>query len=302
MAFVFTWDATFETLPADNENASQGALRIRNLKGAISEREKVDHSWAGDANDGAHVKVTLLEQSGDPASAANTGFLYTKDVSTITELFWENSSGTVQQLTSGGSLIAQDPPGTGKDYWGSSLPAGYVWANGQTLGDASSSATGRANADTQALFTALWNASADADLPVSSGRGVSASADFSAHKTITLPDVRGRTRAGRETMGGTSGTTRLTAAVSGIDGTVFAKVGGDQNVHQHNHTLTDPHHSHTLSESGSSQGGSAVNDRSGGSFTNNTGSSATGITLANFGTGASQNVQPTIVCNYILKL
>lgn len=105
-SFTRTWNAAYEAVPADTDDAAEGALRIRNLKEDVQERGEVDHSWAGDANDGAHKKVTLLEQAGNPSSAANTGFLYTKDVAGITELFWEDSSGNILQLTSGGATFA----------------------------------------------------------------------------------------------------------------------------------------------------------------------------------------------------
>src|SRR5258708_1610023 len=48
--------------------------------------------------------------------------------------------------------------------------------------------------------TLLWNSWADAQAPVSSGRGASAAADFAAHKTITLPDLRGRVVAGLDNL------------------------------------------------------------------------------------------------------
>ena len=44
----------------------------------------------------------LTERASDPGATANTGKLYTKDVSTITELFYQDSAGTVTQLTAGG--------------------------------------------------------------------------------------------------------------------------------------------------------------------------------------------------------
>ena len=94
--FTNAWD---ETLPTDAEDAKDGASRIRNFKIDVSERVEVDHSFAGDANDGAHKKVTLLEQAANPTNAANTGFLYTKDVSGATELFYEDEAGNVIQLT-----------------------------------------------------------------------------------------------------------------------------------------------------------------------------------------------------------
>lgn len=70
--------------------------------------------------------------------------------------------------------------------------AGWVLMNDGTIGDASSGATTRANADTSALFTLLWSNTANTDCPVSGGRGASASADFAAHKTMQLPRALGR--------------------------------------------------------------------------------------------------------------
>ena len=63
---------------------------------------------------------------------------------------------------------------------------GWVKANGQTIGSASSGATQRANADTQNLFVYLWSNFSNAKCPVSGGRGATALADFQANKTIRL--------------------------------------------------------------------------------------------------------------------
>jgi len=69
---------------------------------------------------------------------------------------------------------------------------GWVLMNDGTIGDASSSATSRANADCQALFTLLWTNITDTYAPVSGGRGASAAADWGAHKTIALTRQCGR--------------------------------------------------------------------------------------------------------------
>jgi hypothetical protein len=53
--------------------------------------------------------------------------------------------------------------------------------------------------DTQALFQYLWGA--DANLTVSTGRGLSAAADWAANKQLTLPDFRSRALAGLGDMG-----------------------------------------------------------------------------------------------------
>ena len=103
-----------------------------------------------------------------------------------------------------GLTISGVPTGVMWPYLAATAPTGWVLASGLTLGDASSSATGRANADTSSLFTFLWTNFADAQCAVSGGRGASAAADYAAHKTITLPDMRGRGFFGLDNIGGPS--------------------------------------------------------------------------------------------------
>jgi len=97
--FTRTWD---ETDPADADKAKFGAQEIRELKSDIQERMDVDHMWDGDTQDGEHKQLTMPEQAADPSNVADKGFVYTKDVDGITELFYEDSDGNVTQLTSGG--------------------------------------------------------------------------------------------------------------------------------------------------------------------------------------------------------
>lgn len=76
--------------------------------------------------------------------------------------------------------------------------ATWVLANDGSIGNGSSGATTRANVDTEALFTLLWNNIADAWCPVydSSGskvaRGANAAADFAANRRLRLSRVLGR--------------------------------------------------------------------------------------------------------------
>jgi hypothetical protein len=100
--------------------------------------------------------------------------------------------------------------------------SGWVRANGNTIGSATSGATERANADCQSLFQYLWTN--DTSLTVSTGRGASAAADWAANKTIALPDMRGRTLAGMDTMGSTNASRIHTIAGSNILG----QTGGNQ--------------------------------------------------------------------------
>ena len=68
--------------------------------------------------------------------------------------------------------IDPEPTGTVKEYWGLTAPTGYVFPNGTSIGDASSGATQRANADTLALFTLLWNSVPQSTLPMQNSSGV----------------------------------------------------------------------------------------------------------------------------------
>jgi hypothetical protein len=102
--------------------------------------------------------------------------------------------------------------------YGTGVLSGFVRCNARTIGSATSGASERANADTQALFEYLWNT--DPNLTVSTGRGASSIADWSANKTIALPDWRGRALAALDDMGNTAAG-RLTAAGFGVAATVL---------------------------------------------------------------------------------
>ena len=117
--------------------------------------------------------------------------------------------------------------------------------------------------------------------------------------TFNVPDLGGRVVAGKEATA-----TRLTSGVSGVDGETLGAVGGDQNMHEHTHTATQASHSHTMPRAGSgySAGGGPqpanATDGTGGTVTSS--SAAPTITVNNAGTGSSQNVQPTIVLNWLI--
>jgi microcystin-dependent protein len=128
-----------------------------------------------------------------------------------------------------------------------------VRANGRTIGSATSGATERANADTQVLFEYLWNTVPDSTLPVSTGRGASANADWLANKTITLPDLRGRTIAGLDDMGNSS-SGRLTSTGLGNSATVLGGNGGSQTFTLTTTQLPAHTHSTTVSLNGTTSG------------------------------------------------
>lgn len=192
---------------------------------------------------------------------------------------------------------------------------GWVRVNGRTIGSATSGASERANADTQNLFTYIWTNFSDAICPVPGGRGGSPAADFAANKQITLFDLKGRSLVGFDDMGGANAS-RLAAALFGTgNGITVGSSGGEaahtitvpeMPDHGHTATVTDPGHTHSYSVFSPSQsvspgGGASAGSNVGGT----TGSSVTGISVANAhagGGGAHNNMQPFAVCNWLWKL
>jgi microcystin-dependent protein len=197
------------------------------------------------------------------------------------------------------------PPGPGAPIgsviaWpGATAPAGWLLCHGQAV----------PRLTYPALFTAIG---------VTYGAG-------DGSNTFNLPDLRGRVVVARDNMGG-SAANRVTAAVSGLDAVVLGAVGGDQRLQQHLHGVNDPGHAHGAddSEAGAhthtlpgSVLDSAVADGVGlggapgfsGSTTGSAGAhnhditvfpAGTNISIQNAGAGGSQNVQPSIVLNYII--
>ena len=144
--------------------------------------------------------------------------------------------------------------------------------------------------------------------------------------TFGMPDLRGRTIAGKDNMGGSTAS-RLTAAGSGITGTTLGNTGGTET-----HTLTTaqmPSHTHT--QNSHNHGGSTGNvnyhnSTWGPAYLVATGSrggwpgvswgiwaeadgyrhthsipTETATNQNTGGGGAHQNTQPTIILNYLIK-
>lgn len=104
MAFGITWD---ESVPAGSANASDIDTFIQNVKTALRERLQFGGMYFPSTHDelaGEHSNVRMAEQASNPASVANKGFLFTKDVAGITELFYMDSAGTALQITTNGVL------------------------------------------------------------------------------------------------------------------------------------------------------------------------------------------------------
>lgn len=201
-------------------------------------------------------------------------------------LFWLADGQVHPRLTDAGGLVIVDVPvmqvlgpssGGGGGGGGSVDPSsiastgdikfratsetltGWVKLNNQTIGSATSGATGRANADTQNLFVYLWTNCPNAHCPVSGGRGATALADFSANKTITPIDLRGRMLAGRDAMDNAVANRIPDSAITsgGGDGRDTPQATGGEASHMlllaeipshtHANVLSDPGHTHGVS-------------------------------------------------------
>lgn len=78
---------------------------------------------------------------------------------------------------------------------------GWVRLNGNTVGNALSSATELQSDAAFNIFSYLWSKFPDTICPVSGGRGASALTDWNANKTITLLDMSGRCPVGLDDTG-----------------------------------------------------------------------------------------------------
>jgi len=188
----------------------------------------------------------------------------------------------VSDTTSGVQYAASPASGTLvgeiKAYAGSSAPTGWVLCYGQAI--------------SRTIYAALF-----AVIGTTYGVGDGSS-------TFNVPDLRGRTLAGLDNMGGSDAGRLDWSNTLGTTGGEQYHTQTTSEMPVHNHGITDPHHSHTYQSA--SAGGTASGAGSGvavSSFpTSNTGAAGTGITINNTGSGNPFNVmQPTLLCNWILK-
>jgi len=204
--------------------------------------------------------------------------------------------GTTNFLRADGSWAAPAGGGGGAsfvtgmemDYAIDAAPTGWVRKNGLTIGNASSSATERANDDTADLYALLWNNYGDSQCPVAGGRGSDAASDFAGNKTLTLPNAMGRVSV-PQISGGAFGT--LGDAIGEAS---HALTEGENGTHSHSHQYSIGASSITTDLKGYSAGDTTV-VISAGASTDSTQSSGSGT--------PHNNIQPSIVTGCrIIKL
>jgi len=279
-------------------------------------------TWA--ANDIFYVPMTKVALDEVPFAAANKAIAALTPAADKVPYFTGAAAAALATLTSFGrslialadisalaSLIGIFTTGDVKLTLKTTADAGWVLMDDKTIGDASSGATGRANADTEALYTLLWNNTTNAWCPVSTGRGASAAADFAAHKTITLPRTLGRALA--VAGSGSSLTARALAEYLGTE--THTLTTAQIPPHQHSGTTGSENasHDHNLpdvawrsdGEGLSWVGGTSIfsGTRGGTTYGQNQNHQHAFTTNNDGGSGGSHpNMQPSLFLNVMVKL
>jgi len=184
----------------------------------------------------------------------------------------------------------------------------WILMNDGTIGSATSGATTRANADTQPLYTLIWNTVSNTFAPVTGGRGASAAADFTANKPIALTRQLGRAICIANAGGGAGLTARTLGGFLGAETHTQTLA----EIFSHGHTYTDPTHAHSATNASYfmvGNGGSFV--FAGGAdiammVTNNIGgmtASGTGISIQGAGSSSPMDIMnPSSYWNIMIKL
>ena len=164
-----------------------------------------------------------------------------------------------------GAVSVLMPTGSIISFAGSSAPTGYLLCDGAAINR-------QANGSDTPLFTLLG---------ITYGAGDGSS-------TYNIPDLRGRVIAGKDNMGGSSANTLTNAQAD--------QLGGILGTETHTLTIAEmPSHEHTVEFQAGNAGPGYPGFDGSGDARNSGNSGSKGLDQAH------NNVQPTIVLNYIIK-
>lgn len=181
------------------------------------------------------------------------------------------------------------PIGGSIEYWGTSAPnSSFVFPYGQAI--------------SRTTYSTLF-----ALLGTTHGVGDGST-------TFNLPDLRGRVAACPDNMGGSDANRLVSSASMAAQRNGIGGVGGESahtlitsEMPSHNHTATDSGHTHPQASNTLVASGGAGNYGPGGNpisaAASTTQAGTASITVGNTGGGgAHDNVQPTILCNRIIRV
>ena len=191
-----------------------------------------------------------------------------------------NDGGTMKSVPASDFRTYIMPAGSVIPYAGTSAPTGFLFCDGSAV--------------SRSTYAALF-----AVIGTTYGAGDGSS-------TFALPDLRGRVVAGKDDMGSSSAN-RLTDQSGGLNGDTLGDTGGSET-----HTLTTAQlasHTHSFSDTDSITAMTFLNDGlgvnrggSGQSSSSNSISVSISGTTGSTGSGsAHNNVQPTIILQYIIR-
>lgn len=196
--------------------------------------------------------------------------------------------------------------------------SGWLLMNDTTFGSLTSGATTQNNA-TQALFTLLFNVTADADVPLFTSSGVSTtraaqgspSAAWAANCRMSLPKSLGRALA-------------ISGAGAGLSGRALGSTVGEENhllstnempSHYHSASIQDLGHQHSFSAAQFAAGSFGISGSSAQQVniaTSATASATTGVRVTSLngtdttnsagGGAVHNNMQPSVFLNCMVKL
>jgi microcystin-dependent protein len=255
-------------------------------------------NFTGDANSGIYVigpdNIGVAAAGSKVLDIATTGLTVTGDITASDDLAATDDITAGGDITATGSVDAAVikqgtyrlvPAGAIMDYAGATAPDGWLLCYGQSLSRAT-------YAD---LFTAISTTYGDGDDP---------------GNTFAAPDIRGRVVAGQDDMGGSSAN-RITVA---LNGDTLGDAGGEEThalsldevaAHDHGGTIYNDSHTHPYTRYdslGTVQSGANVPNVWISTSTQETDGEPIQVTVPSAGGGdPHNNVQPTIILNYIIK-
>jgi len=250
---------------------------------------------------GNSVTISVAGVGADVIDAGDTSFvLDNNDMHRLVSdgaTSWHSADGITQAKGDVRYILASSVDETGKlaSFMRSTAPAGYIKANGLTIGSPTSGATNRANADTWPLFSMFWAEFDNTLLHVqdSTGapttRGASAAADWTDNKRLPVFDRRGKFGRGWDDGRGLDAGRGL-GTDQAYETASHGHTGSADAVAGHTHGINDLGHSHIANIPNefaigtfATSGGTSSDGTNGTGNNPYTSSSTTGISMASSG-------------------